>query len=256
MKHIAGVIPISGIDSDINAPVGPALLPISLNYLAIERAVVECAYAGCDTIWIVCDDDTKPLIRHALGEYIYDPVYASRTRALFPKEHRRLIKLYYVPVASRFYKQKSIWLSVLSGCLTSKKISAGMSKWLKPTKYYVSFPVGVYDPECVKAHRQAIRSGKDVCLHYEGQTIATNHFLGASFTPATLNNAVEKYSHDRFSGRPLKMFESTSNFAELDVDHYIDITTWSAYIEALSLSLVKPALIPAKELNGIAVDDV
>ena len=92
MKHLAGVIPVSGIASDINSPVGPALLPISLNYLAIERAVTECAYAGCDTIWIVCDDDTTPLIRYALGDLVYDPIYVNRTRAMFPLEDRRFIK--------------------------------------------------------------------------------------------------------------------------------------------------------------------
>lgn len=255
MKHIAGIIPVSGIKSDINAPVGPSLLPISLNYLAIERSVIECAYAGCDTIWIVCDDSTKPLVRYTLGDYIYDPIYASRTRALFPKEHRRLIKIYYIPVSSRFHKQKSVWLSILSGCLTSKKISAGMSKWLKPTKYYISFPTGVYDPECVKAYRQVIRSSSDACLYHEEKSIITNDFLGASFKPSTLDAIIKKYSHDRFSGLPIKMFEGVSDFDKLSASRYVDITTWDAYLQALDLSLSKPSLIPVKELNGLANDD-
>ena len=255
MKHLAGVIPVSGIASDINSPVGPALLPISLNYLAIERAVTECAYAGCDTIWIVCDDDTTPLIRYALGDLVYDPIYVNRTRAMFPLEYRRFIKIYYVPVGSRFYKQKNVWLSILSGCLTSKKISAGMSKWLKPTKYYVSFPCGVYDPTVLKQHRSIISSDKNIYLSCAQQSALSNHFLGISFTPGALDLAIKKYSHDRYNDRPLRMFEDIDGFHEIEIEKYVSVIEWPGYLESLKLSLTSPGLIPKKELNGLAVDD-
>ena len=74
-KHLAGIIPVSGIKSDFGMPWHASLMPIGPNYLAVERAVAECAYAGCDTIWIVCADDVTPLIRYQVGEKIqdYDP---------------------------------------------------------------------------------------------------------------------------------------------------------------------------------------
>ena len=62
--HLAGVVPVSGVESDFGFPWHPSLNPVGKNYLAIERAVVECAWAGCETIWVVCDDDTQPLIKH------------------------------------------------------------------------------------------------------------------------------------------------------------------------------------------------
>jgi hypothetical protein len=255
IKHIAGIIPVSGINSEILSPVGPALLPISLNYLAIERAVVECAYAGCDTIWVVCDDDTKPLIRHALGDHVYDPVYANRTRAMFPNELRRLIKIYYVPVGSRFYKQKNVWLSILAGCLTSNKISAGISKWLKPTKYYVSFPLGVYDPEQIKAHRPLISSGQNFCFSCDGKSAVGNHYLGVSFTPDVLDSILKKYSHDRFNDQKIKIFEAVDDFKNIDIENYHSIETWNDYLRALKTPLEKPRLFPKAELNGMGVED-
>lgn len=255
LRHIAGIIPVSGIKTEIKSPVNLALHPISLNYLAIERAVAECAYAGCDTIWVVCDDDEKPLIRHVLGDYVFDPVYVNRTRARFPQEHKRMIKIYYVPVGSRFRKRKSVWLSIMAGCLTSKKISAGMSRWLKPTKYYVSFPYGVYDPSVVQEHRPMIGSESNICLSFKGVSIKDNAFLGASFTPDVLQEITQKYAHDRYTEQPIVIFENINNFHKVEIKSYNNIVDWDSYIEALHIKLNKPDILPSAELNGIGVDE-
>ena len=254
-RHIAGIVPVSGLRTEIKSPVDLAMMPISLNYLAVERAVAECAYAGCNTVWIVCDDNEKPLIRHVLGDYVYDPVYFNRTRALFPQEHRKMIKLYYVPVGSRFRKRKSIWLSIMAGALTSKKISSGMSTWLTPTKYYVSFPYGVYDPSIVKQHRALISSEQNMCLTYQDKNIVNNDFLGAAFVPDTLKLITRKYAHDRYSEQPIKIFEKINNFDQIQIKSYNNITDWNTYIEVLQNQLPKPDFMPCAELNGIGVDD-
>ena len=78
--HLAGIVPVAGQKLDFNFPWHDCLQPIGKNYLAVERAVLECAYAGCETIWIVCHDDMQPLIKHRLGEYVLDPVFLQRTR--------------------------------------------------------------------------------------------------------------------------------------------------------------------------------
>ena len=69
-KHVAGIIPVAGLKSDFDLPWHPSLMPIAPNYLAVERAVAECAYAGCNTIWVVCNDDVTPLVRHQVGEKV------------------------------------------------------------------------------------------------------------------------------------------------------------------------------------------
>ena len=98
-RHLAGVIPVSGIKSDFNMPWHASLMPIGPDYLAVERAVAECAYAGCDTIWIVCSDDVTPLIRHQIGEKIQDPVYNYRHFEINKGEVKKPIRIYYVPLA-------------------------------------------------------------------------------------------------------------------------------------------------------------
>ena len=52
--HLAGIIPVAGRRLDYDLPFPDVLLPISRDYTLLESAVVECAYAGCDTIWIIC----------------------------------------------------------------------------------------------------------------------------------------------------------------------------------------------------------
>ena len=49
--HLAGVVPVAGPSLDFGFPWHDSLQPISENYLAVERCIVECAYAGCDRDW-------------------------------------------------------------------------------------------------------------------------------------------------------------------------------------------------------------
>ena len=67
--HLAGIIPVAGQPLDFKMPWHDCMMPLNKDYLAVEHSVVECAYAGCETIWIVCHDDMQPLIRSRLGDY-------------------------------------------------------------------------------------------------------------------------------------------------------------------------------------------
>ena len=60
--HLAGIIPVAGMPANINLELPNCMAMIAENYTAIEHAVVQCAYAGCETIWIVCNDDVAPII--------------------------------------------------------------------------------------------------------------------------------------------------------------------------------------------------
>ena len=94
--HLAGIVPIAGQPLEFGFPWHDSLMPIASNYMAIEHAVQECAMAGCETIWVVCHNDTQPLIRHRLGEWILDP--AARTTGLFAGDQERRIPIFYVPI--------------------------------------------------------------------------------------------------------------------------------------------------------------
>ena len=155
--------------------------PIAQDYLAVERAVLECAWAGCETIWIVCNDDMQPLIRHRMGEYILDPVSIGRMNK-FPSESRRRVPIYYVPTHPKdLRKRDSLSWSVLYGALTAYHVSKKISKWVIPARYYVAFPYGLYEPEILREHRLDISSETPFFLTHEGKTVADGEYLGFTF---------------------------------------------------------------------------
>jgi hypothetical protein len=158
------------------------MMPIAPNYLAVERAVVECAYAGCETIWIVCNDDMQPLIRHRLGDIIYDPVMMARKYTPTPTDQRKPITIYYVPVHPKDREKRDClaW-SVLYGALTAYHISKFISKWTIPDRYYAAFPYGVYEPDILRQHRLDISSRRDFFLSYLGKTVRDGEYLGFTF---------------------------------------------------------------------------
>ena len=66
--HLAGIIPVAGQALDFDQLWPDCMMPIAPNYTLIEAAVAECAWAGCDTIWIICNDDIAPAIKKKIGE--------------------------------------------------------------------------------------------------------------------------------------------------------------------------------------------
>ena len=146
-RHLAGVVPVAGQPLDFNFPWHDCLQPIGPNYLAVERAILECAYAGCDTIWVICNDDISPVIRHRVGEMVQDPVWL-RNMDTHPSMSRKPIPIFYVPIHPKHRdKIDCFGWSVIYGALSIFKIAVKMSKWLVPGRYYVSFPYSVYDPK-------------------------------------------------------------------------------------------------------------
>ena len=165
--HLAGIVPVAGQPLDFNFPWHDSCTPIAPNYLAVERAVVECAYAGCETIWIVCHDDMQPLIRHRIGEMIEDPVWLGRNMDPRPSETRKQIPIYYIPIHPKDRdKRDCLGWSVLYGALTAHWLSRTISQWVVPNKYYTAFPYGLYDPELVKPYRKKISSKESFCVSY------------------------------------------------------------------------------------------
>jgi len=182
--HLAGVIPVAGQKLDFNFPWHDCCTPIAQDYLAIERSVVECAYAGCETIWIVCNDDMQPLIRHRLGDYVQDPVWVSRTMSPRSSDRKKVIPIFYTPIHPKDRdKRDCLSWSVLHGAQTAYHISSGISKWVAPDRYYVSFPYGVYLPEVLQEHRKEISSDQGFFLSFENKTVRDGEYLGFTFSP-------------------------------------------------------------------------
>ena len=64
--HTAGIIPVANLKSEFELKTPEILLPISSDFTAIQKSVFECALAGCNTIWIVANDDLAPMVSFEL----------------------------------------------------------------------------------------------------------------------------------------------------------------------------------------------
>ena len=179
--HLAGIVPIAGLKTNFDLPTPDCLIPIGKGFVAIQKAVVECAMAGCNTIWIVANDDLAPLVRKVVGEWIYDPVYYDRPVA-FSSEQRKEIPIYYVPIHPKDRDRRdSYGWSILYGIYSAWRTATNISRWVAPDRYYISFPMGMHNIYDVRRYRRQIASrGRNFFLSYEGQTAKEG--LPISFT--------------------------------------------------------------------------
>jgi len=286
--HLAGIVPVAGQKLDFNCPWHDSLMPIAPDYLAVERAVLECAWAGCETIWIVCNDDVQPLIRYRLGDYIYDPVNLRRQYRIKPVDEKKPITIYYVPVHPNDRdKRDCLGWSVLYGAKTSFEVSKQISTWVAPDRYYVAFPYGVYSPEVLRPHRLEISSRRGFFLSHLDETVREGKYLGFTFDASDFSEFVgvirtgtgekipgqsisdgipkEKLPlHKRWSARFFsldKIFQSAKVEGALvqEVDWYYNIDSWENYSNYLScgIDLKKPAkcILAYREWNSMGVNN-
>ncbi len=279
-KHLAGIIPVSGIKSDFNMPWHESLMPIGPDYLAIERAVAECAYAGCDTIWIVCNDDVTPLIRYQVGEKIQDPVYNYRHFEVNKNDVRKPIRIYYTPLAIKdINKRDNLAWSAIFGAQTANNVLCDISSHLAPDRFYIAWPYGYYDPWLLRDFRRELLEGPVVLVNKK-ETVKDSKYLGFTLDVKQVNCLIEEsittssglWNHNRTEKLPLAERYSYKNlnisevFASLDftnykkllVENYQTIDCWDKYCDFMSTykRVKKPKLLKYSEWNEIGVDDV
>ena len=256
--HLAGIIPVANLQTDLNIETPDVLLPIARGFTAIQKSVFECALAGCNTIWIVANDDLAPIVRKVVGEWVYDPVYYSRP-SKFSSEERKEIPIYYIPIHPKDRDRRdSYGWSVLYGALCAFKTSHRISKWITPHKYYVSFPLSVYDVYQIRQHRRDISHRENnFFLTHDGATVKDN--LPLSFTlfgedfkecRRSINTKTtreylppspgQQYPsqriplQDRWSARYFQLntvFEKINedNSKKIDIGWYYDVSCWDGY---------------------------
>jgi len=278
--HLAGIIPIAGQPLDFQFPWHDCMTPIAPNFLAIERAVLECATAGCETIWIVCPSDMQPLLKYRLGEMVQDPVWISRKFDVFPSESRKQIPIYYVETHPRDVNRRDslVW-SILYGAKVAKKVCTGLSQWLAPNKYYVTFPYAVYPSQHLRKYRKEISNiGNFFVLTDKGNSVLDGYYVGFAFEASGLGKLI-KYFWDkqtgkydpsqpieerregkyftkllpdelRYSGRFFKIedifnqLDNSEKIFKIEMEWYYDISTWDNLCNYLSSEHRKKMLRP------------
>ena len=85
------IIPVAGMQTEFGMEWDASLMPVAPNYTALEASVYECLHSGCNSIWIVANDDVAPLLRHRLGEVATDIDSIQRgTFARLPQQSGQL----------------------------------------------------------------------------------------------------------------------------------------------------------------------
>ena len=258
-------------------PYPDCLLPIAPDYTMIEAAVIEAAFAGCDTIWIICNDDIAPMIRYRVGDYIQDPIHFYNKFGALPQDRRKRIPIYWVPIHPKDrYKRDCLSWSVITGALSCLKISSKLSNWLIPDKYYVSFPYGIMDPRKLQKVRKKIRNKENFYITSGGKTVQDNLYSSFTFGKdefviyrRNVRKGTGKYTseikderglprsklplEDRWSAR---FFEPKDVFTGIDVndgylhevDQFYNLDNWDAFREYMASDLARDTQRPTKEL--------
>ena len=270
--NLAGIIPIAGQRLDYGVPWDDCMMPIAQDYLAVERCIAECLYAGCQTIWIVACLEQQPLIRHRLQDRFHDPESFSKLRRGNDTREKEVC-LYYIPILERDYLRRNsvVWSSVF-GVLNAHKTTSRLSPLFAPEKYYISFPFGVYHPWEVKGHRRYLKRKKyQVLLRHNNRTVKDGEYLGLTLTldeakalerylKDTAYHSSKKYAAKDFSVSDIyKVLPVKEDTIYCDIPEYHDISGWDKYQKFLSthsLKLNKPySLFSSKEWHGIGVEE-
>ena len=263
--HLAGIIPVANLKTDFGLMTPEVLTPVGASFTAIQKSVFECAMAGCNTIWIVANDDLAPIVRKVVGEWTYDPVYYSRM-GRYNSEKRKEIPIYYVPIHPKDRDRRdSYGWSVLYGAHSAWWCAHKISKWIIPEKYYVSFPMATYDVYSIREHRDTIKhKNNNFFLSHNGETVKDNKPIAFTFTgedfkqcrrsvnkqttreylPPSLGEQYPSQKmplSERWSARHFtlqKIFEKVDATTAkiVNLDWYYDISSWKGYCDYLGSS--------------------
>ena len=272
--HLSGIIPIANYETDLRTSFPELLLPVTDGFSLIQKSVYECAAAGCNTIWIVANDDLAPIIRKTVGDWVYDPVYYKRDmESKFYSQLRKEVPIYYVGIKPKDQnKRDSYGWSILEGIHAAYMTSLKISKWLTPEKYFISFPFGVFDIYFIRQHRKLIRNKQqNLFFKHNGQSVVNNQYLPFTMTGedfklcrrAINQKTTREYlppspNHqyptqklplaERWSARYFELDEifdavDETNANKVELAWYYDVSCWDGYRDFLAsdFSLNKPA---------------
>ena len=260
--HLAGIIPISGKQKSFDFPWPDYLQPLREGFLAAERSIYECAFAGCDSIWVVCNDDVAPLLKSRIGDYVMNPKYFEVKDFVKRRDfHQKWTPVFYVPISQKDRERRdSLGWSVLHGAVTAFIMSDKISKWVVPSKYFVSFPQGIYDTTAISTYRTAIRGDKSFFLSYEGETVREGKYLAFTFFPEdwpkfkwNIKNQCtggsreipfeERWSSRHFTLDKIFNLDVILKDKVVEIDEYYDLDSWESLRQyyASDLKIPRPS---------------
>ena len=223
-------------DTDIDSVLPTCLLPIKSGFSLLQRSVVECMYAGCNTIWVVCDERSGPLIKRVLGDFVTDILSIDNSKfKKYPSEHIIETPIFYVPISYRNSEKKGPGVATIEGIVSSFTISSRISSWLTPSSYYISSPYSVYDPRLGKKIKSLHVDKDHSCvLVGDGHSVFTGDQLGFVIGYEAFKHC--NYLYKRISTKEIysldKIFNNDiikKNYDSYELDQHYLIDSWQGY---------------------------
>lgn len=184
-SHVAGIVPArSRGPEDFYFPYDFCLLPVSPDLLAVERAIVECAYVGCRSVWVICDDDVQLVLRRRMGDWLYSPAKRASGAELESEDVALAVPIYYVPIHQKDrVRRDNLGWRVAAGARAAFESCRYFSRLFVPMRYYVAFPEGVYPPWKAGVDKEGSIYNQNIYMRYDGKTVNDGLPLGFSFDP-------------------------------------------------------------------------
>ena len=245
--HLAGIVPVSGCEvaGDSKFILHPSLWQLSEHLLSVERSILELNYAGCETIWVVCNYDIQPILRARVGNSVtsFESLGQARFSPRNKREKLKQIPIFYVAIpATQLDKRDSLGWSILYGANQAFMTCAKISKWVLPSKYYVSFPYGVIDPKEASSLKKLLRSEYNMFFTHSGKSVESSDMLSFTFSPMDFKK-IRKQVKSICSGSTSKPYWSSRNYnldkfyncgnidniTNITIDNYSPCLTWSEY---------------------------
>jgi|TARA_R110000824_G_scaffold57604_1_gene156567 hypothetical protein len=204
---------------------------------------------------MVCDDAMIPLVRHIVGDWVADPVWQHRPHSPSPFTESREIPIFYVPLhPDDIDRRDSMAWGILYGALCADRVARQLSKWVVPSRYFVSFPYSVYNFMELRKERKQLSSRTPFCISYRGKTFLDGEHLAFTFDGAQLKALVKNFKQqntnmfkgttklprdERYSGRFYSLSETfkiieIEDFLKKEAEFYYKIEDWKGYCNYIS----------------------
>ena len=275
--NLVGCISLHRMLNNFGMPWKDYLIPVGDKINALQRAVLECAAAGCTSIWISCDFDQAPYARQCVGDFIVDPQIMYNKYEKYKYVKKEYIPIYFVPmyVADLNIRDSMSW-GIVNSAFQATSYYKSVSRYLQPDRFYVSFVQSCYKPWIGFSKRPNIKNTTyNYHLTYQGKSFKTGDYLGFTFSRKELGEirshvfregTVTSYRdenenkillpiEERYSGKKFPVDEvfkpviiEDTNSVELP--YYYNIETWQGYRSFIeSKELIRVPKLPLFKLK-------
>ena len=262
-KHFVGIIPLAKPYSIFDRVWDDGFVNVGENINAIQASILECASAGCHSIWINADYSQISLLKSQIGAWVEDPIYFWRKYEFRPNENKKFIPIYYSWNHQKDVgKRDSHWWGILNAASVASRVARNFSAKFVPEKFFVSFPfstTSIWQPQRL---RDVYKSKKQMCFTFEDKTFIDNLMLSFTFSQNDLKEAVQtvrnkgtgffspatglddenwnvplpkeqRYSARKFTLADIFSFVNIEEYEKTPCRFYFPITSWEEYVTFL-----------------------